>query len=73
MNTDLDITLKEFINPLSSSSLEVENTLHLFLHCQHYSTFHKGFMSKVNQTDENFSRLDDDNKVTFLLYGKFKI
>ena len=30
---------KDCINPLCSCSLEVENTLHFFLHCQHYSTF----------------------------------
>ena len=26
-------------------------------------------MNKVNQTDENFSYLSDDNKVSLLLYG----
>ena len=30
---------KDCINPLCSCSLEVENTLHFFLHCHHYSTF----------------------------------
>ena len=28
-----------------------------------------GLMNKVNQIDENFSYLSDDNKVSFLLYG----
>ena len=28
-----------------------------------------GLMNKVNQTDENFSYLSDDNKVSLLLYG----
>ena len=60
---------KDCINPLCSCSLEVENTLHFFLHCHHYSTFHMGLMNKVNQTDENFSYLSDDNKVSLLLYG----
>ena len=28
-----------------------------------------GFMNKVNQIDENFSYLSDNNKVSLLLYG----
>ena len=47
---------------------EVENTLHYFLHCHHYSTFRMGLMNKVNQIDENFSYLSDDSKVNLLLY-----
>ena len=60
---------KDCINPLCSCSLEVENTLHFFLHCHHYSTFRMGLMNKVNQIDENFSYLSDDKKVSPLLYG----
>ena len=60
---------KDCINPLSSCSLEIENTLHFFLHCQHYSTFRMGLMNKVNQIDENFSYLSDDKKVSVFLYG----
>ena len=60
---------KDCINPLCSCSLEVENTLHFFLHCHHYSTLFMGLMNEVNQTDENFSYLSDDNKVSLLLYG----
>ena len=31
--------------------------------------FSDGLMNKVNQIDENFSCLSDDNKVSLLLYG----
>ena len=55
---------KDCINPLCSCSLEVENTLHFFLHCHHYSIFRMGLMNKVNQIDESFSYLSDDNKVS---------
>ena len=61
---------KGCINPLYSCSLEVENRLHFFLHCPfrlHFA-FRMGLMNKVNQIDENFSYLSDDNKVS-LLYG----
>ena len=60
---------KDCINPLCSCNLKVENTLHFFLHCLQYSTFCMGVMNKVNQIDENFSSLSDDNKVSVLLYG----
>ena len=60
---------KDCINPLISCNFEVENTLHFFLHCHHYSIFRMGLMNKVNQIDENFSYLSDDNKVSLLLYG----
>ena len=59
---------KDGINSLCPCSFEVENVLHLFLHCQHYSTFRMGLMNKVNQIDENFSYLFDDNKVSLFLY-----
>ena len=58
---------KDCINPLCSCSLEVENTLHFFLHCHHCSTFRKGLMNKVNQIDENVSYSSDDNKLSLLL------
>ena len=58
---------KGCINPLCFCSLEVENTLHFFLHCHHYSAFRMGLMNKVNQVDENFSYLSDDNKVSLPL------
>ena len=32
-----------------------------------------GLMNKVNQIDENFSYLSDDNKVILLLYGDSRI
>ena len=59
---------KDWINPLGSCILEVENTLYFFLPCQHYSTFRVDLMNKVNQIDENFSYLSEDNKVSLLLY-----
>ena len=60
---------KDCMNPLCSYSLEVENAIHFFLRCHHYSTFHMGLINKVNQIDENFSYLSDDNKICLLLYG----
>ena len=57
------------INQLCCCSFEVENTLHFFLHCQHYWSFRMDLMNKVNQIDEHFSYLSDDNKVSLLLYG----
>ena len=59
---------KDCINSLCSCSLEVENTLYFSLHCHHYSTFRMCLMNKVNQIDENFSYLSDDNKGAYIKY-----
>ena len=59
---------KDCINPLSSCSLQVENMSKFFLHCLHYSAFRMGLMKKVNQINEHFSDLSDDNKVNLFLY-----
>ena len=64
--------LNNCINPLCSCSLEVENTLHFFLHCLNYSTFRTGLMNKVNQMDENFSHLCDDSKISLLLHSDLR-
>ena len=39
------------------------------MHCQHYATFRMDLINKVNQIDESFSYISDDNKVSPLLYG----
>ena len=64
---------KDCINPFCSYSLEVENTLHFFLQCQHYSTFRMGLINEVNQIDKKFSCLSDDNKVSLQLYGDSRV
>ena len=60
---------KDYINPLCSCSLEVENALHFSLYCQHYSTFRMGLMNNVNQIFQNFSYSSKDNIVSLLLYS----
>ena len=42
---------------------------HFFLHCLHCPNFCMGLMEKVNQIDENFSYLSDDEKLSLLLHG----
>ena len=59
------------MNPPCSCILEVENTLHFFMHCQHCSTFCMCLMNEVNQIVKNLllygdSRFDD-NKNNFIL------
>ena len=39
------------------------------MHCQHYATFRMDLINKVNQIDESFSYISDDNKVSPLFYG----
>ena len=60
---------KDCIKTPCSCNLEVENTLHFFLHCLHYLYFCVGLLNKVNQIDENFLYLFDDNKVRLIIHG----
>ena len=50
----------------------IRKYVHFLLHCQLYSTFRMGLINRVNQIDENFSYLSDDNKLSLLLYGDSK-
>ena len=42
---------------------------HFFQHCLHCPNFCMGLMEKVNQIDENFSYLSDDEKLSLLVHG----
>ena len=60
---------KNCINPLCSCSLELENTLHFFLHCLHCSTFCISLVNKAYQIDTYHLYLSVNIKVSLLLYG----
>ena len=60
---------QDCINPLCTCSLEIENTSHYLLHCQHFSQHRVVLMNSVETMFENFSSLSDDFKKEILLYG----
>ena len=57
------------MNPLCSCSLEIEDTLHYLLHCQHFSICRKDLMNSVKSVFKNFESLSDNSKKNVLLYG----
>jgi len=57
------------INPLCSCSLEIEDTIHYLLHCQHFAIYRKDLMNSVKSVFKNFESLNDNSKIEVLLYG----
>ena len=57
------------LNPLCSCSLEIEDTTHYLLHCQHFSNHCYDLMDSVKSIIPNFEALTDNNRIDILLYG----
>ena len=60
---------QDCMNPLCSSSLDIEDTSHYLLHCHHFSQHRIDLMNTVNSIHENFDSLSDNNKKDVLLFG----
>ena len=60
---------QDFLNPWCSCSLEIEDTTHYLLHCQHFSNQRCDLMSSVKSIIPNFKSLTDNNRIDILLYG----
>ena len=60
---------QDCLNPLCSCSLEIEDTSHYLLHCQHISNHCYDLMSSVKSIISNFESLLDNDKINILLYG----
>ena len=58
------------LNPLCSCSLEIENTSHYLLHCQHFSNHHIDLKNCVKSVIINFESMTDNRKQDILLYGE---
>ena len=59
---------QECLNPLSSCSLETEDTTHYLLQCQHFSNHRYDLMSSVKSIIRNSESLTDNNRINILLY-----
>ena len=57
------------MNPVCSSSLEIENTLYYFLHCHHLSQNRIVLMNGVKSVSENFNSVSNNVKKDVLSYG----
>ena len=62
---------QDFLNPLCSCSLEIEieDTTHNLLHCQHFSNHYYDLMNSVKSIIPNFESLTADNRIDILLCG----
>ena len=60
---------QDCLNPLCPCSLEVESTIHYFLHCQHDNDNSKMLLDTVKKiTNISVSNLSDEYLVNFLMY-----
>ena len=57
------------LNPLCSCSLEIEDTSHYLLHCQHFSNHRIDLMNSVKSVIINFESMTDNRKQDILLYS----
>ena len=58
-----------FINPLCTCSLDIESTVHFFLHCNYYNSARISFLNDLNSVDKTLLNLSDLSLVSVLLYG----
>ena len=63
---------KDCINPLFSCSLSVENNVHFFLHCHHFSLQRQTLMSNIKSIDKDIINVTDSDLVNILLLGSSK-
>ena len=57
------------INPLCTCSLEVESTVHFFLHCHHYHNIRAKLLNSLEVIDTNLLKLSEEQLTKVLLYG----
>ena len=61
---------QDCLNPLCPCSLEVESTIHYFLHCHFYNDIRQTLLDTVkNITIVSVSNLSDEYLVNLLMYG----
>ena len=60
---------QDCLNPLCSSSLQTEDTIHCLLHCRHFSQHRIDLINSVKYIFEGFDSWSDNAKKDLLLYG----
>ena len=63
---------KDCINPLCLCSLSVENNVHFFLHCHHFSLQRQTLINNIKSIDEDIINETDSDLVNILLFGSSK-
>ena len=60
---------QDCLNPLCLCSLEIKDTIHYLLHCQHFLEHRINLINSVRSVSENFESFSDNDKRDILLYG----
>ena len=60
------------VNPPRSCSLSVENNVHFFLHCHHFSLQRQTLMNNIKSIDKTIINAPDSALVNILLFGSSK-
>ena len=60
---------QDYMNPLCSCRLEIEDTSHYLLNYHHFSQHCIDLMNSVKSVLEGFESLSDNIKIDILLYG----
>ena len=63
---------EDCINPLCSCSLEVESTVHFFLHCHNFVNIRNTLLNKLNSISCDISNCSDGSLTKLILYGNPK-
>ena len=63
---------RDCINPLCSCSLSVENNVHFFLHCYHFSLQRQTLMNNIKSIDKGIIHASDSDLVNILCFGSSK-
>ena len=60
---------QDCLNPICSCSLEIESTVHYFLHCHHYIQPRQTLLDSLRRIANDILKLTDESLVNILLYG----
>ena len=60
------------LNPLCSSFLETESTLHFFLRCQNYTTLCRALMTDLKNINDAIMSLNESDLLHVIMHGSKK-
>ena len=62
-------SFQDSINPLCSCSLDVESTIHYFLHCPQFTIKRRTLLNTISQIDNKLLDSNESNLIQHLLFG----
>ena len=62
-------SFQDSINPLCSGSLDVESTIHYFLHCPQFTIERHTLLNTISQIDYKLLDSNESNLIQHLLFG----